>query len=190
MEIKGSQTEKNLLKAFAGESQARNRYTFFAKAAKKEGYYQVARLFLETAEHERIHAKNFFRELPGGDLEITAKFPSGVIGTTEENLKSSIAGEHEENSFLYPEFAQVARNEGFEDLARLFLSVVVVEKMHEKRFSKLLKRVDEDTVWKRDETVRWVCTKCGFTYEDKEPPGKCPCCKHPKEYFEVFVENY
>lgn len=190
MELKGSQTEKNLLTAFAGESQARNRYTYFAKVAEKEGYHRIGRVFLQTAEHERIHAKNFFRELPGGDAEITATYPSGVIGNTTGNLKASIAGEHEESSEIYPAFAQVARGEGFEEIARLFLNVVVSEQMHEKRFKKLLKCIEEDKVWKRGEPVVWTCSKCGFTIEDNEPPEKCPACAHPKEYFEILNESF
>ena len=190
MELKGSQTEKNLLMAFAGESQARNRYTYFAKIAEKEGYHRISRIFLETAEQERIHAKNFFRELPGGDAEITATFPSGVIGKTVDNLKASIAGEHEEASELYPAFAQIARDEGFEEIARLFLNVVVAEQMHEKRYSKLLKLIEDDTIWKREEPVFWTCSKCGFTFEECEPPEQCPACKHPKEYFELLIDKY
>lgn len=190
MELKGSQTEKHLLMAFAGESQARNRYTYFAKVAEKEGYHRISRIFFETAEHERIHAKNFFRELPGGDVEITATFPAGVIAKTADNLRASIAGEHEEATEIYPAFAQVARDECFESIARLFLNVVVAEQMHEKRFKKLLKCIEDDKVWKRDEPVFWTCSKCGFTIENNEPPEQCPACAHPKEYFEILVDKF
>ena len=190
MELKGSQTEKNLLIAFAGESQARNRYTYAAKVAEKEGYHRISRIFFETAEQERIHAKNFFRALPGEHVEITASFPAGVIGNTTENLKAAIEGEHEESSELYPKFAQIARDEGFEDIARRFLNVVVSEQMHEKRFKKLLKCIEDDKVWKRDEPAVWTCAKCGFTSEDNEPPEKCPACDHPKEYFEIYNDRF
>lgn len=190
MELKGSRTEKNLLISFAGESQARNRYSFFAKIAEKEGYHQVSRIFLETAEQERIHAKNFFRSLPGGVCEITATFPSGVLDTTVENLKESIAGEHEENSKLYPECAQIARDEGFEEIARMFLNIAVAEKYHEARYGKLLKNLQDGKVWKRDEPVSWTCSKCGFTFDGKEPPGKCPACQHPREYFTRTCDKF
>jgi rubrerythrin len=188
--IKGTRTEKNLLGAFAGESQARNRYTYFAAQAQKEGFEQIAAIFTETADQERIHAKNFFKQLEGGEVEITAAFPAGVIGTTLENLKASAAGEHHEQSDLYPAFAKVAKEEGFDEIARLFLNVANAELGHEQRYEALAKLVEEGKVFKRGEKVRWRCRKCGFTHEGLEAAGKCPACGHPQAYFEVLGEHY
>ena len=187
--MKGSRTEKNLLAAFAAESQARNHYTFFASEAEKEGYHMISRVLLEIADQERIHAKNLFRHLPGGTCEIKMKFPSGITGTSIENLKIAIDEELETHTKTYPEFAKVAREEGFEDIARLFLNISIAEKLHEKRFRKMLKMIEDGAVWKRAENTIWICTKCGFTMEGTEPPPKCPACMHPKEYYEVYVDK-
>jgi len=187
--MKGSRTEKNILAAFAAESQARNHYTFFASEAEKEGYHKISRILLEIADQERIHAKNFFRHLPGGKCEIKMTFPSGTIGTTIENLKIAINEELETHTKTYPEFAKVAREEGFEDIARMFLNISIAEKLHEKRFRKLLKTIEDSTVWKAGENTTWICSKCGFIQEGAEPPTKCPACMHPKEYYEVFTEK-
>ncbi len=188
--IKGTQTEKNLLKAFAGESQARNRYTYYASVAEKEGFIQISQIFLETADQERIHAKNFFRFLEGGPLEITATYPAGIIGTTAENLRAAAGGEHEEWSELYPEFAKVARQEGFDGIARKFELVSNAEKQHEKRYRALLNSVETGTVFKKDKPVTWRCIKCGFIHEGPEAPAACACCAHPQAYFEVSAENW
>lgn len=186
---KGSRTERNLLVAFISESQARNRYTFFASQAEKEGYHKVSSIFLEVADHERIHAKNFIRLLPGGTCEIKMTFPSAGVGSTIENLKFSIDDELETHSKLYPEFAKIARDEGFEDAARLLLNVATAEKLHERRFRKLLKTIEDGKIWKDDESTVWICSKCGFNTQGVEPPAKCPACQHPKEYFNIFHEN-
>jgi len=190
MSIKGTQTEKNLLKAFAGESQAKNRYEFFAKEAKKEGYEQIAAIFLKTALEEQSHAKRFFKYLEGGDLEITATYPAGKIGTTLENLAAAATGEHEEWSDLYPQFAEIAAREGFKDVAAAFKVIAKVEAEHEKRYRKLLKNIEEGKVFKRDEKVRWVCRKCGYVHEGTTAPQTCPACLHPQGYFEIENENY
>ncbi len=189
-EMKGSKTEQNLLKAFAGESQARNRYSYFSKVAEKEGYFQIAKIFAETAEQERIHAKRFFRFLVGGMVEITASYPAGCIGTTEENLAASAGGEHEEWTDLYPAFAQVAEEEGFRDVAAAFRKIMVAEKHHEERYRTLLQNLQEGTLRKKSEPVKWVCAKCGYIHEGTEPPKKCPACLHGIELFEVFAEKY
>lgn len=188
--IKGTQTEQNLLKAFAGESQARNRYTYFASVAKKEGYVQIADILEETANQEKEHAKRFFKFLEGGDLEITATYPAGKIGTTAENLKAAAAGEHEEWSDLYPAFAKVAREEGFEVVAVVFEKISIAEKQHEKRYSDLLKNIESGTVFKKGEKVTWRCRNCGYLHEGEEAPEMCPACVHPKAHFELLGENW
>ena len=188
--IKGTKTEQNLLKAFAGESQAKNRYEFFAKQAKAEGLEQIAALFMETAENERSHAKQFFKQLEGGMVEITASYPAGVIGTTLDNLKAAADGENEEWTDLYPEFARIAEEEGFKKIAVLFKSIAKVEKHHEERYRKLYQNLEEGKVFKRDGKVVWKCRVCGFLHESTQPPLKCPVCDHPQAYFEIEVENY
>ncbi|MGC9330754.1 MAG: rubrerythrin [Bacteroidales bacterium] len=186
MNIKGTQTEKNLLKAFAGESQARNRYTLAAKQAQKEGYEQIAGIFLETAEQERQHAKRFFSFLEGGMLEITATYPAGKTGTTIENLQAASDGEKEEWSILYPEFAETAKKEGFKDVATTFTMIAKAEITHEKRFLKLLDNLNKGRVFERDEQVTWYCRKCGYLHTGKKAPNKCPSCLHPRAYFEIY----
>lgn len=188
--IKGTQTEKNLLKAFAGESQAVNRYTFFAKKAKEEGYEQIAAIFLETAEQERTHAKIFFKFLEGGSVEITATYPAGVIGTTTENLLEAAEGENEEWTMLYKEFEEVALKEGFKQIAIKFKLIQIVEKRHEERYRKLLKNIEEGKVFSKDKKVKWVCRKCGYIYEGENALKNCPACGHPQAYFEEVAENY
>ncbi|HBC88291.1 MAG TPA: rubrerythrin family protein [Lentisphaeria bacterium] len=188
--IKGTETEKNLLKAFAGESQARNRYSYSASTAEKEGYEQIAAIFEETADQERVHAKNFFKHLEGGDLEITASYPAGKIGTTEENLTHAAAGEHHEWSNLYPSFADIAEKEGFKDVAVLFRMVSNAEKGHEARYNDLLKNLKEGKVFKKDSKVKWQCRKCGYIHEGNEAPKKCAACQHPQSYFEIKKENW
>jgi rubrerythrin len=190
MELKGSQTEKNLLAAFAGESQARNRYTYFASAAKKEGYEQISALFLETAENEKEHAKLFFSLLKGGDVEIVAAYPAGVIGNTADNLKAAAAGENLEWTKLYQDFAEVAQKESFTEVYETFTNVAKVEKFHEARYLNLLKNVNGGKVFKKDSSVKWHCRNCGYVFEGKEVPDKCPVCKHPRAHFEVLAENY
>ncbi|OIN95694.1 rubrerythrin family protein [Candidatus Desantisbacteria bacterium CG1_02_38_46] len=190
MQLKGSRTEKNLLTAFAGESQARNRYTYWASQAKKEGYEQIYGIFLDTAENEKEHAKREFKFLQGGDVEIQAAFPAGAIGTTQENLKAAAAGENYEWTEMYPEFAKIAREEGFEEIARMFESIAVAEKGHEARYLALLENIQEGRVFKRSKTVRWRCRNCGYIHEGTEPPKECPACVHPQAYYELMVENY
>jgi rubrerythrin len=190
VELKGSRTEKNLLAAFAGESQARNRYTFFASAARREGYEQIAAIFEETSDNEKEHAKLFFKLLKGGTAEITATYPAGVIGLTAENLQAAAEGEKLEWGTIYPDFAKVAEEEGFKDAAETFSEVAKVEAYHERRYRKLLANVEQGTVFKRDKPIKWKCRNCGNVYEGKEPPEKCPVCEHPKSFFEVWVENY
>ncbi len=191
MSIIGSKTEKNLLKSFAGESQARNRYTMFAKAAQKEGFEQIAALFLETAEQELQHAKVFFNYLESGDgVEITAMYPAGKVGTTAENLKAAAMGEHEEWSELYPEFAKVAEEEGFKDVAVSYKMIAKVEAEHEKRYAKLLENVENNKVFEKDEETEWMCRKCGYVHKGKKALKNCPACKHPEAYFEVHSTNY
>jgi rubrerythrin len=190
MELKGSQTEKNLMAAFAGESQARNRYTYFAGQARKEGYEQIAAIFEETANQEKEHAKREFKFLKGGEVEITAAFPAGVIGNTLENLKESAGGENYEHTKMYPEFAKIADKEGFKEIASVFRSVAIVEKRHEARFAALAKNITEGRVFKREKPVRWVCRNCGYVHEGKEPPEVCPSCAHPQAYFELEAVNY
>jgi rubrerythrin len=188
--IKGTQTEKNLLKAFAGESQARNRYDFFAKQAKKEGLEQIAAIFEETAENERSHAKQFFKFLEGGMVEITASYPAGVIGNTLENLKASAEGENEEWTHLYPEFARIAEEEGFKQVATAFKIIAKIEKAHEERYRKLYSNLESGKVFEREDKVVWKCRVCGFLHEAKKPPKNCPACDHPQAYFELQVINY
>ena len=188
--IKGTQTEKNLLKAFAGESQAKNRYTFFAKKAKKDGYEQVSALFAETALNEEEHAKIFFKFLEGGDVEITAAYPAGMIAGTEENLKAAAMGENEEWTKLYPEFAEVAAQEGFKRISAAFKLIAKIEADHEARFLKLLGNLKEGRAFLRDEKISWVCRKCGHVHYGEKALEKCPVCGHPQGYFEEKAENY
>ena len=190
MELKGSKTEKNLLAAFAGESQARNRYTYFASAARKEGYEQISAIFLETAENEKEHAKLFFSLLKGGDVQIVAVYPAGTIGNTADNLKAAAAGENLEWTTLYQDFADAAKKEGFTEVYETFTNVAKVEKFHETRYLDLLKNVKEGKVFKKDSSVKWHCRNCGYVFEGKEVPDKCPVCKHPQAHFEVLAENY
>lgn len=188
--IKGTMTEQNLLKAFAGESQARNRYTFFASVAKKEGYEQIAGVFMETAEQEKEHAKRFFKYLEGGPLTITASYPAGIIGTTTENLLAAAEGEHEEWDVLYAEFGDVAEKEGFPEIANAFRQIAKVEAEHEKRYLKLLSRITDGNFFVRDNEIWWQCRNCGYVIKAKEAPLKCPACAHPQSYFEPKKENY
>jgi len=188
--IKGSQTEKNLLKAFAGESQARNRYTYFASQAKKEGFEQISAIFLETAENEKEHAKVFFNYLEGGALEITASYPAGKISNTSDNLVEAAEGEKAEWGKIYPEFEKIAQKEGYPDVAKSFKEIAEVEAHHEKRYRALLDNVKNKKVFKKDESVKWVCRNCGYVHEGPEAPESCPACKHPKAYYEVLKENY
>jgi rubrerythrin len=188
--IVGSQTEKNLIAAFAGESQARNRYTYFASKAKKDGYVQIAQIFEETANQEKEHAKRFFKFLEGGEVMVSAAFPAGVIGATLDNLKAAAAGEHYEYTDLYPGFAAVARDEGFTAVADVLDAVSVAEKQHEKRYLDLAGNIEADRVFKRPETVVWRCINCGYLHEGPEAPEMCPACAHPKAYFELLGENW
>lgn len=188
--IKGTQTEKNLLKSFAGESQARTRYNYFASVAKREGYEQIAALFTETSDNEKEHAKVFFKYLEGGMVEITAEYPAGRIGTTAENLLAAAEGELEEWGTLYPDFANVAESEGFADIAESFRKIASVEKWHERRYRKLLENVENRRVFARETLLRWKCRNCGYIHEGPEAPELCPACKHPQAYFELQAENY
>ncbi len=188
--IKGTKTEKNLLASFAGESQARNRYTYFAGVAKKAGYEQIAAMFLETADNEKEHAKRFFKLLEGGDLEIAASYPAGVIGDTQVNLEASAAGENLEWTKLYKDAEDTARQEGFEKIAVQFKEIAEVEEQHEKRYRKLLKNIKEGKVFKKDKVVKWKCRNCGYVHEGKEAPEECPACAHPQAYYELLIENY
>lgn len=188
--LKGTKTEQNLLKAFAGESQARNRYTFFAKQAKKDGLEQIAAMFEETALNEQEHAKRFFKFLEGGMVEITATFPAGIIGSTLENLKAAADGENEEWTELYPEFAKTAEEEGFKEIAMAFKLIAKVEKHHEERYRKLYENLEAGKVFKRDNKVVWKCRNCGFLHEGMVAPKICPACQHPQSYFEINEENY
>ena len=188
--LKGSKTEGNLLAAFAGESQARNRYTYFASAAKKEGLEQISTIFEETANQEKEHAKRFFKLLEGGELEVTASFPAGVIGSTLENLKAAAAGENHEHTEMYPGFAKVAREEGFDNIATIFESIAVAEKQHEKRYNDLAANIEAGTVFKREKKVVWRCRNCGYLHEGTEAPGVCPACDHPQAHFELLGENW
>jgi len=188
--LKGTRTEKNLLSAFAGESQARNRYTYFASAARKEGYEQIAAIFTETAENEKEHAKRFFKFLEGGDVEITAAFPAGVVGTTAENLLAAADGEKHEHTVLYPEFAKVAEAEDFAEIAQIFRAVASVEKQHEKNYRTLRENVLNKRVFEKAQPIKWRCRNCGYIHEGSKAPDKCPACAHPQAYFEVLAENY
>lgn len=190
MSVKGTQTEINILKAFAGESQARNRYTYFASQAKKEGFIQIFNVFTETANQEMEHAKRLFNLLEGGELEITAGFPAGIIGTTAENLKASAAGENHEHTEMYPEFADTAAKEGFPVIAAIFRSIAVAEKQHEKRFLGLLANIENETVFKKEESVLWFCQNCGYVHVGCEAPAKCPACDHPQAHFMLISENW
>ena len=188
--LKGTQTEKNLIAAFAGESQARNRYTYAASKARDEGYVQIADVFAETADQEREHAKRFFKFLEGGEVEITASFPAGLNSTTAENLKAAAEGENCEWGSMYPDFAGTARKEGFENVARVFDAVAVAERQHEKRFRGLLGNVEAGTVFKKTKKVVWRCRNCGYIHEGEEAPAACPACAHPRAWFEVLAENW
>jgi len=190
MKIKGTQTEKNLLTAFAGESQARNRYTYFAGIAKKEGYFQISKIYEETAEQEKEHAKRFFKFLEGGDVMVEAAFPAGILGKTTDNLKASADGEAHEWGRLYPAFAQKAREEGFEGVADAFEHVSIAEKQHERRYRGLLKNLEEGTAFKKSRKVTWRCLNCGYTHEGDQAPENCPACAHPQAYFELLAENW
>lgn len=188
--LSGSQTEKNLLSAFGGESQARNRYTYFASQARKEGYDQIAFIFAETASQEKEHAKRFFKFLEGGELEIQASFPAGVIGNTGENLLAAAAGEKHEHAVLYPGFAKIAQEEGFLEIADVFRAVSVAEKQHEKRYRALAANIESGKIFKRDKEVVWRCRNCGYLHSGKESPETCPACAHPQAYFELLGENW
>ena len=188
--IKGTQTEKNLLTAFSGESQARNRYTYYASQAKKDGFVQISDIFTETANQEKEHAKRLFKLLEGGEVEITGAFPAGVIATTVENLKESAAGENYEHTEMYPGFAKVATEEGFEDIAEIFMAIAVAEKQHEKRYLDLMANIEAGRVFKREETVVWRCRNCGYLHEGQEAVDECPACAHPQAHFELLGENW
>jgi rubrerythrin len=190
MSLKGTKTEQNLLKSFAGESQARNRYTFFASKARKDGFEQIAAFFEETAAQEKEHAKLFFKFLEGGMVEITASFPAGVIGSTAENLLAAAEGEHEEWDLLYPEFARIAQEEGFTKIAGAFKLVATVEKRHEERYLKLLQNVKNDEVFMRSGKMVWACRNCGYLHYGEKSPEVCPCCDHPQAYFELRADNF
>jgi len=188
--IKATQTEKNLLTAFAGESQARNRYTFFASAAKKAGYEQISAIFIETADNEKEHAERLFKFLEGGDVEITGSFPAGIIGDTVPNLEAAANGENYEHTTMYPEFADVAEKEGFSEIAEVFRNIAVAEKAHEERYRALIENIEQDMVFKRDTVVKWKCRNCGYIHEGTEAPEECPACAHERAYFELWGKNY
>jgi len=188
--IKGSQTEKNLLAAFAGESQARNRYTYFASAAKKEGFEQISRIFLETADNEKEHAKIFFKYLEGGDLEIVAAYPAGIIGDTKTNLEAAAAGEQMEWTKIYADFAKTATDEGYPEVARSFEQIAKVEKFHENRYRKLAGNIEGREVFKKKTPLKWHCINCGYVHEGPEAPKECPACRHPQAYYELLAENF
>ncbi|MCK4886573.1 MAG: rubrerythrin family protein [Planctomycetes bacterium] len=190
MKFKGSQTEKNLLTAFAGESQARNRYTYFTSKAKKEGYVQISAIFEETANQEKEHAKRLFKFLQGGEVEIAAAFPAGVIGPTVDNLKAAAAGENYETTEMYPGFAKVADEEGFADIAKVFRNIAVAEARHRDRYLKLAKNIEDGVVFKKEKPVRWICRNCGYVHEGSEAPSTCPACAHPQAHFELEATNY
>ena len=189
-QLKGSRTEKNLMAAFAGESQARNRYTFFASAARKEGFQQIAAIFEETADQEGQHAKRLFKFLEGGEVEVTAAFPAGVIGSTLENLKASAAGENHEHTEMYPGFAKIAREEGFEPIANVFEAIAVAEKQHEKRYNDLASNIETGRTFKREKKVVWRCRNCGYLHEGTEAPEECAACAHSQAHFELLGENW
>jgi len=188
--VKGTRTEKNLLASFAGESQARMRYTYFSSQAKKEGFEQICFLFADTADNEKEHAKRFFKFLEGSDVEITASYPAGVIGSTAENLKAAAAGENLEHTVLYPEAARVAEEEGFDEIAEVFREIAKVEKEHEKRYLRLLRNVQTGEVFRKPSVTRWRCRNCGYVYEGAEAPELCPACAHAQAYYELLAENY
>jgi rubrerythrin len=188
--LKGTQTEKNLLTAFAGESQARNRYTYFASQAKKEGFVQISSIFEETANQEKEHGKRLFKFLEGGEVEISAAFPAGIIGTTLENLKAAAAGERYEHVEMYPDFAKTADEEGFEEIASALRSIAVAEKQHEKRYNALAANIEAGRVFKREKEVVWRCRNCGYLHTGTEAPEECPACAHPRDHFELLGENY
>jgi rubrerythrin len=188
--LKGSQTEKNILTAFTGESQARNRYTYFASKAKKDGYVQISTIFEETANQEKEHAKRLFKLLEGGEVEISASFPAGVIGTTLENLQEAAGGENYEYTIMYPEFAKTATEEGFKDIAAIFMAIAIAEKQHEKRYNDLASNIEAGRVFKRDEKVTWRCLNCGYLHEGTEAIDECPACEHKQAHFELLGENY
>ena len=188
--LKGTQTEKNILTAFAGESQARNRYTYFASQAKKDGYVQISEIFTETANQEKEHAKRLFKLLEGGEVEVTAAFPAGVIGTTPDNLKESAAGENYEYTDMYPGFAKTAVEEGLEEIAEIFTAIAVAEKQHEKRYLALAANIANNTVFKKDKPVVWRCRNCGYLHEGDGAPEECPACAHPQAHFELLGENW
>jgi rubrerythrin len=188
--LKGSKTEKNILAAFAGESQARNRYTYFASKAKKEGYVQISNIFQETADNEREHAKRLFKFLEGGEAEITASFPAGVIGSTAQNLKASAAGENHEYTSMYPEFARIAEEEGFKEVAEVMRAIAVAEQQHEKRYLDLLANIENGKVLERDSVVKWKCGNCGYIHEAEGAPKVCPACDHAQAHFELLIENW
>ena len=190
MSLKDTKTEKNILGAFAGESQARNRYTYFASKAKKEGFVQISEIFTETANQEKEHAKRLFKLLEGGEVEITGTFPAGVIGTTQENLKEAAGGENYEWTEMYPGFAKIAREEGFDEIAVIFESIANAEKQHEKRYNDLKANIENGSVFKKDKPVVWRCRNCGYTHTGEEAPDMCPACTHPKAHFEVLGENW
>lgn len=188
--LKGTQTEKNLLTAFSGESQARNRYSFFASQAKKDGFVQISNIFLETADNEKEHAKRLFKFLEGGEVEISAAFPAGTIQDTKENLKEAAAGENYEWTDMYPSFAKVADEEGFKEIAEVFRNIAIAEKQHEKRYLGLRENLMKNRVFKRDKAVKWKCGNCGYIHEGKEAPDECPACAHKREHFEILCENW
>lgn len=188
--VKDTKTEKNLLTAFAGESQARNRYTYFASQARKEGYQQIMAIFLETADNEKEHAKRLFKFLEGGEAAVSASFPAGLIGDTATNLKGAAAGENHEHTKMYPEFARTAEEEGFPEIAAVLKSIAVAEKGHEKRYLALLRNIEEGRVFKRETVVKWRCRNCGYIHEGVEAPEECPACAHPRAHFELLGENY
>lgn len=190
LKLKGSKTEKNLLTAFAGESQARNRYTYFASKAKKEGYIQISKIFEETADQEKEHAKRLFKFLEGGTVKIEAEFPAGVISATTDNLKAGIGGEDYEWQTMYPDFAKTAKSEGFDAIADVFIAIAVAEKQHSKRYKDLLKNIEQGLVFRKDEKVVWRCQNCGYLHEGEEAPDLCPACAHPQEHFEILGENW
>jgi len=188
--IKGTKTEKNLLTAFAGESQARNRYDYFSSKAKKQGYEQISAVFAETADNEKEHAKRLFKFLEGGEVGVAASFPAGIIGETKDNLKAAAAGENHEHTTMYPEFAEIAKQVGFDEIAEVFMSIANAEKQHEKRYLGLMANIENGTVFKRDKPVKWRCRNCGYIHEGTEPPDECPACAHPKAHYELLCENW
>ena len=190
MELIGSRTERNLLTAFAGESQARNRYTYFAKQAKKDGYVQIAQIFARTADQEKEHAKRLFKFLQGGEVEITASFPAGIIGSTLENLEASAAGEKYEYTEMYPEFARIAQEENFVEIATVFNAIAVAEQQHEKQYLAFMDNISKGRVFRRDSSVVWYCANCGYIHEGPEPPLQCPACAHDQAYFHLLAENW